>query len=86
MLNWPWKYKNKDRGEWIQFTCDQGVILELFYQDYLKNPSQKNRFVNILSGRADFKENIIYLREQTAEEKYQISPVIFIEIKREETN
>ncbi len=54
MLNWPWKYKQTPDGEWVQFSCDQSVILELFYQDYLKNPSEENRFVDIISGRADF--------------------------------
>ena len=53
MLNWPWKYKNKHGGEWIQFTCDQCVILELFYQDYKKNSEISDGFVEILSGRAD---------------------------------
>ncbi len=31
---------------------------------------QSDGFVEILSGRADFKENIIYLRDLTAEGKY----------------
>ena len=31
------------------------------------------RFSEILSGRADFKENIIYLRDLTAEGKFEIS-------------
>ena len=46
-------------GEWIQFPCDQCVILELFYQEYLKKPTKFNRFVEILSGKVDFKINII---------------------------
>jgi hypothetical protein len=70
MFNWPWKYKNKYGGKWIQFTCDQCVILELFYQVYLKNPSEENRYVEILSGKADFIENMIYLRDLTTEGKY----------------
>ena len=72
-LNWPWKYKQKSGMDWIQFPCDQCVILELFYQDYLKNPIETRRFIEILSGEADFKENIIYLRDLTTKGKYKIS-------------
>ncbi len=42
------------KGDWIQFSCDDCVILELHYQDYLKYPMESDGFVEILSGRADF--------------------------------
>jgi len=62
------------------------VILELFYKDYLEDKKESRRFVDILSGKADFKENIIYLRDQTINGRYWISLKNFVKIKREDNN
>ena len=56
------------------------------YQKYINNPTEFQRFAHILSGKADFKRNIIYLRDLTAEGKFEISSEISIKIKREEHN
>lgn len=62
------------------------MILELFYKDYLEDKKESRRFVDILSGKADFKENIIYLRDQTINGRYWISLKNFVKIKREDNN
>ena len=52
----------------------------------MKNQLKYSRFAEILSGKVDFKNNIIYLRDLTPDGNYEINLEIFIEIRREETN
>ena len=53
-------------------------MLEFFYQDYLKNSTESRRFVDILSGKADFKENNILVRDLSKEGNFEISNETFL--------
>ena len=47
---------------------------------------ESTRFVEILSGKADFKDKIIYIRKTSKEKKFKIDTEIFLKIKRGENN
>ena len=52
----------------------------------MKNRSDKYKTVEILSGKADFQKNIIYVRDSTAEGKFEINYEVKVEIERAEDN
>ena len=48
------------------------MIIELYYQDYLRNQTKYKRFIEIPPGKVDFKDNVIYLRDLTVGGGFQI--------------
>ena len=49
------------------------MVIELHFKYYLnKNRSSKYRFVEILSGKVDYEENVISVRDLTLGGRFQI--------------
>ena len=48
--------------------------------------SKHNRFVEILSGKVDFQENVIYVRDYSVEGRFDTNQKKIFEILRAETN
>ena len=54
-LNWAWQYCHNETGHWIQFDCNDCLVLEFGYTAYTLTGQYQYQFLEVIDGKVDLK-------------------------------
>ena len=55
-FNWAWQYYDENASQWLQFDCNDCLVLEFDYQAYKLTAKEEYSKAEITDGTVDFKQ------------------------------